>query len=129
MTTIRAVFSNPTGPTHTLGPLRQLHLRDRLLREFHDGPVLAEDSNYRWLIDGRKYSRFDCDEECNVTLARDRDQASKTYGPFPSFSSLDGLKFVDHQMFCHYDEATKDWYGYQSGEHWDVLLVDPKRSP
>src|SRR5688572_18740397 len=102
MTTFSAVFSNPSGPTYTLGPLKQLYLRGHVVREFHDGPVLAQSDNYRWIVDGGKYSRFDCDTECNVTLARDRDKARKTYGPFPGFSSLNGLKFVDHQLFCLY---------------------------
>ena len=125
MTTFSAVFSNPSGPTYTLGPLKQLYLRGHVVREFHDGPVLAQSDNYRWIVDGGKYSRFDCDTECNVTLARDRDKARKTYGPFPGFSSLNGLKFVDHQLFAVYDESTNDWYGYQSGEHWDELTVVP----
>jgi hypothetical protein len=103
------VFNNPAGPGYTLGPLEQIYLGGRTLREFRDGPVLAEDSNSRWLVNGGRYSRFDCDSECHVTLARDRDNASKTYGPFPGFSSLNGLKFVDHQLFCLYDESTKDW--------------------
>ena len=119
------IFSNPVGPSYALGPLKQLHLRRRVLREFADGPVLAEDTNYRWQVNGGKYSRFDCDTECKVTLARDRDKASKAYGPYSGFSSLNGLKFVDHQLFCVYDESTKDWYGYQSGEHWDDITVVP----
>ena len=65
------------------------------------------------------------DTECKVTLARDLDEAGKTYGPFLCFSSLNGLKFVDHRLFCLYDESTKDWYGYQSGEHWGELIVVP----
>src|SRR6478735_8596137 len=126
MATISVVFSNPVGPSYSLGPLKQLHLRGRELREFRDGPVLANDDAYRWTVkDGGKYSRFDCDKECSVTLARDRDQARKTYGPFQGFSSLNGLKFVDHQLFCLYDETMKDWYGYQSGEHWDEITVVP----
>ena len=125
MSTISVVFSNPTGPSYTVSPLKQLHLRGRMLREFHDGPVIARDDNYRWYVEGGQFSRFDCDTECNVTLARDRDKASKTYGPYPGFSGLDGLKFVDHQLFCLYDETMKDWYGYQSGEHWDDLIVVP----
>ena len=76
MTTLSAVFSNPTGPSYTLGPLKQLHPRNRELGEFLDGPVLAHDDNFRWIVNGGKYSRFDCDTECNVTLARDRDKAS-----------------------------------------------------
>lgn len=122
---LEVVFNNPTGSSYTLGPLKQLHLRDCLLREFHDGPVLAKDLNFRWVVNGAQYSRFDCDRECKVTLGRDQDQASKTYGPYRGFSSLNGLKFVDHQLFCVYDETTKDWYGYLSGAHWDVLTVSP----
>ncbi len=125
MPSICAVFSNPTGPSHKLGPFKQLHLRGRELREFPDGPVLAKDDNYRWYVDGGRYSRFDCDTECNVTLSRDRDKNRKAYGPFPGFSSLDGLNCVDHQLYCLYDETTKDWYGYLSGEHWDDLTVVP----
>lgn len=125
MKSMHVVFNNPTGPGYTLGPLKQIYLSGRAVREFRDGPVLAEDDNFRWRVNGARYSRFDCDIECNVTLARDRDNATKTYGPFPSFSSLNGLKFVDHQLFCLYDETMNDWYGYQSGEHWDHLTVVP----
>jgi hypothetical protein len=122
---ISVLFSNPAGPSCTLGPFKQLLLHNRNLQEFRDGPILAKDENSRWKVDGGQYSRFDCDTECKVTLARDRDNRSESYGPYPGFSSLNGLKFVDHQLFAVYDESTKDWYGYQSGEHWDDLIVVP----
>ena len=50
------------------------------------------------------------------------------YGPYRIFSSLNGLKFADHQLFCNYDEETADWYGYASGQHWDSILVVPAQA-
>ncbi|HXJ09011.1 MAG TPA: hypothetical protein VNH12_05850 [Burkholderiales bacterium] len=128
MAAFTIVFSNPSGPTHTLGPLQQIHLRARSheLRELLDGPVLATESKFGWSIKGGKYSRFDCETGCYVTLEGGKGKlASQRYGPFRSFSSLNGLKYVDHQLFCIYDESVEDWYGYESGQHWDTLLVTP----
>ena len=122
---LNVVFNNPSGASFSLGPLTQLYLRGHELRETSNSPVLAVEEHGRWKTDGGLFSRFDCDVECHVTLTRDRDGASKRYGPYSGFSSIAGIKFVDHQLFCLCDESTKDFYGYQSGEHWDAIIVAP----
>ena len=118
------MFSNPRGPTYSLGPVSQIHLKNRELRETADGPVLATDTNYRWHTPQGTFSRFDCDARCYAQLSKTGGKAVR-YGPYRSFSSLNGIKFTDHQLFCNYDEQTNDWYGYESGQHWDALCVFP----
>lgn len=121
MNSVTVVFSNPTGSNFSLGPLTGVYLQGRELRESRDGAVLATDSNFRWITQGGSFSRFDCDVRCYVQLENGRERVR--YGPYRGFSSLNGLKFVDHQLFCVYDEQHKDWYGYESGQHWDAILV------
>jgi hypothetical protein len=36
---------------------------------------------------------------------------------------MNGLKYVDHRLFCLYDEQHQNYYGYESGEHWDSVTV------
>ena len=124
MNPLSVVFSNMLGQTYTLDPLTQIYLKNRELRETADSPVLATDTDYRWHTKGGIFSRFDCAQTCHVTLERSGG-GTKRYGPYRHFSSLNGLKFVDHQLFCNYDEQHKDWYGYDSGQHWDVVRVMP----
>ena len=124
MNTLTVVLSNPRGETYSVGPLTQFLFVDRTLRETPDGPVLATDVNFRWQTGGGAFSRFDCDTRCHALLAKKSGEEIR-YGPYRGFSSLNGLKFTDHQIFCIYDEETRDWYGYESGQHWDTLRVIP----
>jgi hypothetical protein len=98
LNSLTVVFSNPVGATYSLGPLSQLYLKDRELRETRGGVVLATDINFRWQTEGGAFSRFDCDIRCYVELERAGDEPIR-YGPYRGFSSLNGLKFADHQLF------------------------------
>ena len=118
------VFSNIRGETYALGPLTQIHLRKRELRETADGAVLATAVDSRWHTEGGRFLRFDCDNTCHVTLERANGDSVR-YGPYRHFSSLNGLKFTDHHLFCNYDEQQEDWYGHDSGQHWDAISVMP----
>ena len=125
MSPILVTFSNPTGPPLSIGPFTQLFMKKRALREAPDGPVLATSVNLRWEpAGGGRFTRFDCDVRCSVTLEKAGGK-SQRYGPYRSFASLNGLKYADHQMFALYDEQNQDFYGYESGTHWDTLIVAP----
>ena len=119
---LTVVFSNPAGATYRLGPLSQIYIKDRELRETQEGAVLARDIHFLWQTQRGTFSRFDCDIRCLVQLERTGGEVI-LYGPYRGFSSLNGIKFADHQLFCNYDEQTNDWYGYESGEHWDAIRV------
>lgn len=119
------VFSNPVGPPLSIGPFKQIFMTGAELRETHDSAVLATTRNSRWEPEaGGRFSRFDCDVRCRVML-QDATGKSERYGPYRGFSSMNGLKFTDHQIFALLDLETEDFYGYESGQHWDTITVIP----
>lgn len=71
---------------------------------------------------GGRFSRFDWDARCYILLQKDAGKGQR-YGPFRGFSGMNGLKYVDHRLFCLYDEQHQNYYGYESGEHWDSVTV------
>ena len=53
---------------------------------------------------------------------------SKRFGPFDSFSSLDGIAYASSKVIAFCDRQLQDWYSTDLGSHWKVLVVKPARS-
>ena len=121
---IHLVFSNLKGETVERGPFRSFCLQGETLREAIGGPTFAVHEDHSWHVDGRVFSRVDCDCRVIITLSRVDGKLSKKYGPFDSFSCLDGIAYVDHAVFAFADRAIGDWYCHADGMHWAIVQVD-----
>ena len=117
-------FSDPTGKSATKGPFPAFCLQGETLREEPNGPVVAVHEDHHWQLDGKKFTRFDCD--CNVLIRLSRVDGKKIakHGPYKSFSAQDGVTFANHELFAFADRSIGDWYCHADGLHWAILIVE-----
>lgn len=119
------VFAAPSGPTLMKGPYASFCLQGETLRERIGGPPIAVHEDHYWLLDGRRYTRFDCDGHLKVYLTRVDGKLSTHHGPFKSFSCMDGVAYTDHELFAFADRSIGDWYCHGDGRHWAIIVVEP----
>jgi hypothetical protein len=48
---------------------------------------------------------------------------SRSFGPFERFSSVDGLAYTDDRVFAFADARIGDWFCYDDGRHWALMVV------
>lgn len=118
------VFAGPSGATIKKGPFRSFVLQGETLRERIGGEPIGVHEGHQWHVDGRTFSRMDCDCAVKIHLTRVDGKLSKDHGPFKSFSCLDGIAYVDHTVFAFADRSIGDWYCHSDGRHWAIIVVD-----
>jgi len=121
---ITLIFSNPQGDTLKRGPFYSFCLQGETLREQTGGATVAVHENHKWEIGGRKFVRIDCDCCVRVHLSRVDGKKSKDYGPFESFSCMDGIAYANHEIFAFADRSIGDWYCHADGLHWAIITVE-----
>ena len=57
----------------------------------------------RWQVRGEDYLRLDCEGPVLVTFLNGPREKSKEFRPYAHFSSVDGIAYADHHVFCHLD--------------------------
>ncbi len=96
--TLTAVFSRPRGKPRGVGPFGCLRLEGECMREAAGGPLIAEHWGHEWHVDGERFSRLDVEGPVNVHFVDH--SSSKTYGPFSSFSAVNGVAFRERSVFA-----------------------------
>jgi len=48
---------------------------------------------------------------------------SREFGPFMHFSSLDGMTYLNHELFCQFNAAAGLWYVHSERSEWPSVLV------
>jgi hypothetical protein len=108
-----------------MGPYSTLRLEGEVMREVAHGPVIARHEDHEWRVDGERYTRLDCGCRVNVHFERVDGTASRTYGPYESFSFVDGVGFGNHEVFAFADRSIVDWYCHADGRHWPLMIIVP----
>ena len=121
---MQITFSKPSGATTTRGPYASFRLEGEVLREKLGGPVVAIHRGHQWQVDGEHFARLDCDCGVQVHLERAGGMESESYGPFQSFSCLDGMAYTNHELFAFADRTIGDWYCHRDDHHWGVMIVE-----
>ncbi len=121
---IQLVFSGATGPTLKMGPFASFCLQGETMREAIGAPAFAVHREHQWRIDHQSYSRVDCDCRVKMHLTRVDGLASQDYGPFESFSCMDGVAYANHELFAFADRSIGDWYCHADGRHWAIIVVE-----
>src|ERR1043166_6785793 len=67
---LELVFAAASGPTLVKGPYASFCLQGETLRERIGGPPIAVHEDQHWLLDGRRFTRFDCDGHLTVYQTR-----------------------------------------------------------
>ncbi len=115
------IFKKRDGSALPLGPFKALRFQGGELHAA-DGRLIAKHVKHHWQVQGDDYLRLDCDGP--VTFAFfDRDGQSREFGPYAHFSSVGGIAYRDHEVFCHLDEGTNRWQLRTEAGDWAVLVV------
>lgn len=120
---IYAAFSARDGSLKRKGPFTRLLLEVGVVREGVDGQVIAQHRDHEWHVDGERFTRLDVENHVQVQFLDGT--ASKTYGPFTGFSSVDGVAFREGEVFAYVDPRRNVWVRQDDGKSWPVLLIEP----
>jgi hypothetical protein len=118
-------FANPRGAARRLGPFdRILFQGETLVGE--PGGVVAKHMEHKWhLTGGGEYMRLETNGPVAVHFSMGKQRLSSVLGPFKDFSSVDGIAYVERQVFAFCDREQGDWYAHQLGTHWKTMVVEP----
>ena len=117
-------FSGASGPALNKGPYSSFVLQGETLREALGGRPLAVHEGHHWHLDGQTFARIDCECRIKVHLTRVDGKLSNQHGPFDSFSCMDGVAYVNHELFAFADRSIGDWYCHADGRHWAIIVVE-----
>jgi hypothetical protein len=122
-------FIHPRKAARTRGPFAAGSLDAETLREAASGAILACHRNHQWEIGGERYFRLDSTSSVKIHFesvsrrAFTPDESSRRYGPYQQFSSVDGIAYVDGRVFAFIDGKVGDWFSYDDGRHWSIMVV------
>jgi hypothetical protein len=109
------------------GPYALLRFDGPVLRGGEVPEVIARHRDNAWETSHGVYARLDCEARvCIRFQGRDARIASRLFGPFRSISMIDGFAYVDgRNVFAFVHTRTADWFPYDDGNYWPVMLVEP----
>ena len=118
-------FSRPTGSEVTKGPFSLIRAEGEVLRTTAGGPLIARHVDHHWEVDGQEYTRLDCDCGTRLMVHFERIDGTKSrnYGPMRTFSFVDGIAYMDREVFAFADRTIVDWYCHSDGVHWPLMII------
>ena len=118
-------FSTASGASVMRDPLPQIRLEGEVIRAEGGGPVIARHVDHAWLVDGVRYLRLDIDSDATITAHFERVDGtlSNTYGPYETFTFVDGVSYANGEIFAFADRSIVDWYCHADGAHWPLLII------
>ena len=121
-------FVHPTKPARSQGPFESVRLDGDSIRESANGRLVAYHRERVWQVEGESYFRLDATPRVRVHFERSRADPrslsrSRGFGPFERFSAVDGTAYADTQVFAFLDSKTGDWFCYDDGRHWAVMVL------
>jgi hypothetical protein len=127
-------FVHVSKPAKTVGPFHSIRLDAEAVRESPAGAPVAYHRDHQWEVEGQRYFRLDATSRVRIHFERDprRLQAiarSRGFGPFGKFSAIDGIVYTDNRVFAFVDTKVGDWFCYDDGHHWAVMVVSDASTP
>ena len=122
---IELTFQRDTAPPKRKGPYRVVRFEGEVIRAEPGGPPISKHEYHEWHVDGAPYSRLQIDCRASVRFERVDGARSKRYGPYANVSFVDGVAYVEHQIFAFVDRSIGDWYSHENEMHWPIMLVEP----
>ena len=119
---MQLTFEKRDASTLSLGPHTALRFQGGELRAEGDRLIAKHEKN-QWTVRGEQYLRLDCEGPVTLTFYDDAGTPSRQFGPYAHFSSVDGIGYRDHEVFCHLDEQTGRWYVRAEHREWPVLVL------
>lgn len=122
---IELTFLRDTAAPKRKGPYGSVRFEGEVIRAEQGGPVIARHDHHEWHADGAPYSRLQIDHRASVWFERLDGGRSKRYGPYGCVSFIDGVAYVEHQIFAFVDRSIRDWYSHENELHWPIMIVEP----
>jgi hypothetical protein len=121
-------FSTASGASMTRGPHPGIRLEGEVIRAEGGDPVIARHVDHAWVVDGARYLRLDIDCDATITAHFERvdGSRSKTYGPYETFSFVDGVAYANGEIFAFADRSIVDWYSHADGAHWPLMIISAR---
>ena len=91
---LELVFGKVRGEALKAGPYSVLRFEDGTL--LADGERLAVHENHQWVTEQSRYTRIDVDARIDIRCYTS-ENASRTFGPYATFSSVDGVAYVEQR--------------------------------
>ena len=117
---MRLTFEKQDASSLALGAYTVLRFHGPELRDPGNGALIARREQDHWTVRGQRYRRLDCTGPVTVTFYDAAGNPSRKFGPYAHFSSVDGIGFRDHEVFCHLDDGDL-WYVRPVHCYWPVL--------
>lgn len=116
-----------TRAARTAGPYAWLRFDGPLLRSGDGAEVIARHRESAWETGHGVYARVDCDARVYIRFqGRDARLTSRQFGPYRGISMIDGFAYVGgRNVFAFVHTRTADWFPYDDGNYWPVMLVEP----
>ena len=125
---LTVIFCRPSGAPYRSATFDRLVFRGpALFADDHPEPV-ARHERHHWTPCGEEakdifYTRLDVAGP--LCLKFNRGEAETNYGPYSAFSSVDGVGYVEGNVFAFEDSQHRDWYCTEDRQHWDSLSLVP----
>jgi hypothetical protein len=117
-------FVHPSKPAKSVGPFRAIRLDGDSVREVMNRTLVARHSEHQWEVGGERYFRLDATTRVHIHFERPpQGSASRQFGPYERFSAVDGIAYTDDRVFAFVDSKVGDWFCYNDGQHWPVMVV------
>jgi hypothetical protein len=123
--TLLLTFSASDSAVATLGPRPRFLFDGEVIRAAPGGEPLATHSEHAWQIRGQRYVRLDCNAPVRVHFLAADGSSSIMLGPFVHLSCVDGVCYVDREVFAVVDRAASDWYSIVTERHWPTMVLAP----
>lgn len=117
-------FVHPSRPAKTVGPFNTVRLDGESVRDPEKRALIARHREHQWEVDGERYSRLDATVPVRIHFERPPEgTASRVLGPYRRFSAIDGIAYADERVFAFVDPKVGDWFCYNDGQHWPVMVL------
>jgi hypothetical protein len=114
-------------PPKAVGPFRAVRFDCESVRDADTGAPIALHRDHQWEIEGGRFARIDAGSRVLVHFERTREtQRSRDFGPYERFSAIDGIAYADGRVFAFADGKVGDWFCYDDGRHWPVMIVSER---
>lgn len=117
-------FVHPSKPAKSVGPFEAIRMDGETVREVQNRTVVARHREHQWEVDGERYFRLDATTRVHIHFERPpQGEVSRQFGPYARFSAIDGIVYTDDRVFAFVDPRVGDWFCYNDGQHWPVMVV------
>lgn len=121
---VRLTFVRPHADPSSSGPHGAVSfVGDDLLA---DGQPVAKYIDHRWQVQGSddRFSSVEFRARVEVHFQKGEER-SKVFGPYNTFSLMDGVAYASGHVFAFFDREQGNWYSSILGTHWRKMTIAP----